>query len=76
MGERAGRKKGSQVERQATRQKGKQEGKKGGRKKGRGREEGNLSTYSTSLITHHSTSNSVIPITLGKGSKDSFTIRG
>lgn len=35
-----------------------------------------LHPYSASLITHHSTSNSFMPITLGKGSKDSFTIRG
>lgn len=35
-----------------------------------------LHPISVSLNTHHSTLNSFMPITLGRGSKDSFTIRG
>lgn len=49
-----------------------------GRKQEEGSKEGylSISVPSASQITYHSTLNSFIPITLGKGSKDSFTIRG
>jgi len=41
-----------------------------------GRNPSHLHPISVSLNTHHSTLNSFMPITLGSGSKDSFTIRG
>ena len=41
-----------------------------------GRNPSHLHPISVSLNTHHSTLNSFMPITLGRGSKDSFTIRG
>lgn len=68
------RKLGKKVSRQAARQGGRKEGRKEEKKEGR--KPFYLHPFSVSLITHHSTLNSFMPITLGKGSKDSFTIRG
>ena len=47
----------------------------GGRRAAR-KNPSHLHPISVSLNTHHSTLNSFMPITLGRGSKDSFTIRG
>jgi len=65
---------GKKVGRQAGRKEGRKKRRKEGRKEGR--KPLYLHPFSVSLITHHSTLNSFMPITLGKGSKDSFTIRG